>query len=129
MNNYYNLFLDDLRMPKNVTWINLPNHEWTIVRSYKEFRDIIWNKGIPNFVTYDHDLSDDHYGHGLRGDEIPYDSYTEKTGYDFCKFLCNECFKLDKNHPSFTVHSMNPVGKKNIEQYIGKYNEYIKDLG
>lgn len=126
MNNYYNLFLDDLRMPKNVTWIDLPNHEWIIVRSYKEFRDIIWNKGIPNFVTYDHDLSDTHYGHGLRGDEIPYDSYIEKTGYDCCKFLVNECNKLGIKHPPFAVHSMNPVGKQNIIDYVKSYNKIYK---
>lgn len=49
MNNTYALFLDDERFPKNVTWIDYPisDGNWTIVRNYKEFVDIIMKKGIP----------------------------------------------------------------------------------
>lgn len=48
----YNLFLDDIRMPEDVSWVKLPkNIEWVIVRNYKEFRKTILNKGIPEFVA------------------------------------------------------------------------------
>lgn len=123
----YNIFLDDLRKPKDVSWVELPNVEWIIVRSYKEFRNLVWEKGIPKFVTYDHDLSDAHYGHGLNYDEIPYETYFEKTGYDCAKFLVNECNKLGVKHPPFSVHSMNPVGAKNIFKYIERYNETLNN--
>lgn len=126
MNIKYYIFLDDVRKPSDVTWVDLPMKTYTVVRSYKEFRDIIWNQGIPKFVAYDHDLSDAHYGHGLNGDKIDYDKYEEKTGYDCCKFLVNECTKLGVKHPPYVVHSMNPVGKQNIISYVETYNKICK---
>jgi len=125
MSKYY-LFLDDFRDPQIVSWIDLPLHDWTVVRSYKEFRDAIWNKGIPEFVSYDHDLADDHYGSMNHGGAIDYDNLTEKTGYDCAKFLCNECCKRGIKHPDFAVHSMNPVGADNIRKYIAAYNKTVK---
>ena len=123
----YYLFLDDIRMPDDVSWVKLPKDvEWIIVRNYKEFRKTIWSKGIPKFVAFDHDLSNNHYEHGLHGDNIPYDTYTEKTGYDCAKFLVNECNKLGVKHPDYTVHSMNPVGKSNIINYVESYNGISK---
>lgn len=123
----YNLFLDDVRLPNHVTWVDLPpNQHYSVVRNYQEFVDLITLRGIPKFVTYDHDLSDDHYGHGLRGDNIPYDSYKEKTGYDCAKWLVNECMIKGVKHPPYIVHSMNPVGKQNIISYVESYNKSIK---
>lgn len=128
----YNLFLDDIRMPEDVSWVKLPkNVEWVIVRNYKEFRKTILNKGIPEFVAYDHDLSDAHYDnyHSIDANGelgIDYDKFTEKTGYDCCKFLVNHCNKLDVKHPDYVVHSMNPVGKKNIINYVESYNGISK---
>ena len=93
MKSSYNIFLDDVRDPSDVTWVKLPKVSWIIVRSYKAFVDIITKKGIlPDFVAYDHDLSASHYGDGLHGDEIDYAKYDEKTGYDCAKWLVYECF-------------------------------------
>lgn len=120
----YNLFLDDNRIPTHVTWVNLPTcQHYSVVRNYNEFVDLINTRGIPRFVSYDHDLADSHYGHGLRGDQIPYDSYKEKTGYDCAKWLVNECMIKGVKHPPYIVHSMNPVGKQNIISYVESYNK------
>ena len=120
----YNLFLDDVRIPTHVTWANIPaNQHYSVVRNYKEFVDLITLRGLPKFVCYDHDLSDCHYGHGLSNDDIPYDSYSEKTGYDCAKWLVNYCINKQIKHPDYIVHSLNPVGKKNIESYIENYNK------
>jgi len=122
----YNLFLDDVRLPNHVTWVDLPpNQHYSLVRNYQEFVDLITLRGIPKFVTYDHDLSDDHYGHGLRGDNIPYDQYAEKTGYDCAKWLVDYCMKKGVKHPPYQVHSMNPIGKKNIISYVESYNRTV----
>jgi len=125
MNQKYYLFLDDIREPTDVTWVRLPAVPWTIVRSYKEFRTTIWNKGIPEFVAYDHDLADTHYGSMNHGGAIDYDNLTEKTGYDCAKLLCNECMKANVKHPEFVVHSMNTVGAGNIRAYIKQLNKFI----
>ena len=124
----YNLFLDDVRIPTHVTWADVPqNQHYSLARNYQEFVDLITLRGLPKFVCYDHDLADGHYGHGLRGDEIPYDSYKEKTGYDCAKWLVDYCMKKGVKHPPYVVHSMNPVGKQNIISYVESYNKSIKE--
>jgi hypothetical protein len=122
----YNLWLDDQRLPHDVTWVNIPKDQhYSVVRNYKEFVDLITLRGVPKFVCYDHDLADSHYCHGLNNDKIPYDSYEEKTGYDAAKWLVNYCMERGIKHPPYIVHSLNPIGKKNIESYIESYNKIL----
>ena len=126
MINNYNLFLDDVRIPTHVTWVDFPRDQhYSVVRNYQEFVDLITLRGLPKFICYDHDLSDCHYGHGLSGDDIPYDSYKEKTGYDCAKWIVDYCMNKGIKHPPYVVHSMNPVGKSNIESYIKSYNKTV----
>ena len=126
MINNYNLFLDDVRIPTHVTWVDFPRDQhYSVVRNYQEFVDLITLRGLPKFVCYDHDLSDCHYGHGLSGDDIPYDSYNEKTGYDCAKWIVDYCMNKGIKHPTYVVHTMNPVGKLNIESYIESYNKTV----
>ena len=122
----YNLFLDDVRVPTDVTWANIPvDQHYSLVRSYKEFVDLITLRGVPMYVCYDHDLADIHYGNGLNNDKIPYESYKEKTGYDCAKWLVNYCAGKNIKHPPYVVHSMNPIGKQTIESYINSYNKTL----
>ena len=119
----YNIFLDDIRVPTDVTWANIPaDQHYSLVRNYKEFVDLITLRGLPKFVCYDHDLADCHYGDGLSNDQIDYNKYQEKTGYDCAKWLVNYCMQKNEKHPPYVVHSMNPIGKLNIESYINSYN-------
>jgi len=122
----YNLFLDDIRVPTNVTWVDIPKDQhYSLVRNYQEFVDLITLRGLPKFACYDHDLSDCHYGDGLNDRGIDYDSYTEKTGYDCAKWLVDYCMKNGVKHPPYVVHSMNPVGKQNIISYVESYNKTV----
>lgn len=123
----YNIFLDDVRHPHQVTWVDLPQKPYSLVRNYQEFVDLITIRGIPEFIAYDHDLSDSHYGDGLHDEDINYNKYKEKTGYDAAKWLVNECMKKGVKHPPYMVHSMNPIGKQNIINYVESYNRSIKD--
>jgi len=109
----YNLWLDDFRYPNDVTWVAIPKDQhYSVVRNYKEFVDLITLRGVPKFVCYDHDLSD-------------CDNIKEMTGYDCAKWLVGYCFVKKIKHPPYIVHSMNPVGKKNIESYIESYNKTL----
>jgi len=124
MNKSYYIFLDDIRYPKEVFWVDLPIKPWILIRDYNRFIEFVTNKGYaPSFISYDHDLGDAHYRHGLNNDEIPYDTYKEKTGYDAAKWMVEFCSKQNIKHPDYAVHSMNPVGKQNIISYIQSYNE------
>lgn len=115
------LFLDDYRVPKDVKWVELPEHyDWHIVCNFNEFVDYIKKNGIPDFVAYDHDLADAHY---TKSDFIDYNNYKEKTGYDCAKFLVSLCASKNIEHPDYIVHSLNPAGKANIESLINSYNK------
>ncbi|MFY7816382.1 MAG: cyclic-phosphate processing receiver domain-containing protein [Chryseobacterium taeanense] len=126
MQKAYSIFLDDIRVPSDVTWVKLPRKNYLIVRSYDLFVKTIKHKGLPEFITFDHDLSDQHYGHGLNNDEIKYDQYTEKTGYDCAKWLVSYCIDNNLDLPDYMAHSLNPVGSKNIVTYLERYSEVRK---
>ena len=117
----YNLFLDDFRMPKDVyDYLLQPIYisvEWEIVRNYDEFVKTIIEKGIPEIISLDHDLADEHYG-----SQVSYDQYTEKTGYHCAKWLIYYCIDNNKKLPTeILIHSMNTVGSLNIKSLFESY--------
>lgn len=123
--NKYYLFLDDVRFPKDVKWVDLPSidpYSWTIVRNYNEFCDIILLKGLPEYVTFDHDLADEHYGNSDPS------KYTEKTGYDCAKWLVEYCRINNIKFPNYLVHSLNPIGTENIYKYIENYKRVVENF-
>lgn len=122
------LFLDDIRVPYDVfkTTINPifeNNEDWAIVRDYHQFVNYITKFGLPDFISFDHDLSYEHYLEENQSD-IEYGSLIEKTGYDASKWLVNYCEENDLRLPDFYVHSANPVGKKNIECYLENFKKH-----
>ena len=124
----YHLFLDDERNLSDVTWIALPSkitNNWITVRNFREFVHTILSFGIPEFITFDHDLAVQHYGHGLNNDAIPYDTYSEFTGYDCAKWLVDFCHERSLKFPEYVVHSMNPVGSTNIHAYIESAKKHL----
>lgn len=124
-NSPYYLFLDDQRFPKDVFWVDLPLVEWTIVRNYNEFVKIIAKRGLPKFISFDHDLDDTHYQeyHRTGGEYFDYSKVKELTGYDCAKWLVNYCNERNLPLPEFAVHTMNGPGKKNIESYLNSYTK------
>ena len=120
----YNLFLDDVRTPKQVTWVKLPDVKWMIVRNFDEFKKAIETHGIPDRVAFDHDLADDHYNldNSSRGSR----SFSDPTGYDCAKWLVRFCQDNKKQFPQYWIHSMNPVGAKNIDSYIKSFKKSLE---
>lgn len=112
------LFLDDVREP----W----DDSWTLVRSAKEFRDYIESNGIPDVVSYDHDLSPEHYAKVMYSTDPGeynklYNSFTHQTGLDCAKWLCEVCVEKGLKIPVTNVHSMNPIGASNISSTVMNY--------
>lgn len=99
------LFLDDTRQPPDMTW--------DVVRNYQQFVEYITKQGVPDVISFDHDLAFEHYplteSHP-DPETILYDIYTEKTGYDCAKWLVENGYEVKR----WMVHSMNPVGARNI---------------
>lgn len=121
----YKLFLDDFRQPEDIHGTDGPN--WTLVTSYDEFVETITERGLPRAISFDHDLSHEHYDpiHWRDGVPIDYNTYEEKTGYDCAKWLIENEYDL---RPVFiTVHSANPVGADNIRGLITSWIKHLSE--
>jgi hypothetical protein len=118
MKKEYNLFLDDERSPKDVTWIELPNVIWIVVRNYNEFVKIINEQGIPQYCSFDHDIDQSSYKEFYRAHgsdkTINYNNIKELTGVDCAKYLAQYCLDKHVPLPVYYVHSMNYMGAGNI---------------
>ena len=88
------LYLDDLRSTPE---------GFDRVYSYEEFVTYLEKKGLPDFISFDHDL-----GEGL-------------SGYDCAKYLVEYCLGHQFPLPNYQVHSQNPVGKENIERLLKNF--------
>jgi len=96
-----NLYLDDIRpIPEGFDG----------VRSFEEFVSYITENGLPDYISFDHDL-----GEG-------------KSGYDCAKWLVEYCLDHELDMPEFNVHSQNPVGRENIEGLLGGFEKSIKKM-
>jgi len=131
----YNLFLDDNFTPidiANLTPIEKDrlryrSYRWTIVKTFEEFVSVIKEKGIPSIVSFDHDLSPEHWDfiyndeNWLKSDDaitVDYDTFVVKTGYHAAEWLLEYCGGLSIDMPICLVHSQNAVGKKNIQNLL-----------
>lgn len=127
------LFLDDCRSVVDyINYVKNPiyaDYEWIVVRNYEEFCKYLINNDLPELISFDHDLADEHYEYVpddrlvIPVDEakIDYNTYKERTGYDCAKFLVDYCHNNDLKLPKYLVHSMNPVGKENILAVLNKF--------
>lgn len=127
MNKHYNIFLDDERFPHNVTWITLPLVEWSIVRNYDDFVSTIQSRGLPQIISFDHDLSFEHYP--SNGNMIPqYHEYKERTGFDCANWLVHHCIEKNLPLPECYIHTQNPIGRENIKCILDNYDRFMRLL-
>lgn len=109
------LFLDDMRKPSDVEWVNLPALPWDIVKNYDEFVDYIDKNGIPKIVSFDHDLHPEHYK--FNPNLIMYKDYFSKmkykTGYNCLEYMVNKIKEEKLEHPEMIyIHTLNQTGAK-----------------
>ncbi len=128
MNKKY-LFLDDIRHPYDAFGYSNESifllKKWVVVKNYNQFVKWINKNGLPDFISFDHDLADSHY--------TPSDLWTdyekskewqdkqvhsEKTGYECALWLVDYCLENDLPCPHFFCHSVNPVGKDKINRLL-----------
>lgn len=130
----YNLYLDDLRVPKDsFSYTKNPIYtdlEWIIVRTYDDFVKYVTINGLPEIVSFDHDLADEHYHTDMYEGTLiysrHYENFVEKTGYDAVKWLVDYCIDNKKNFPKWYLHTMNPAGKENMKTYILNYLKHYE---
>lgn len=101
------MYLDDIRTPRD-------NYD-VIVRTYNEAIEFVKVNGIPNFISFDHDLGCDEIGNIL------------KNGYDFAKWLVDMDIKNIHKFPNdftFNIHSANPIGRNSINAILNNYLDF-----
>ena len=85
------------------------NVDFVWVKNFEEFTGYILRNGIPEFVSFDHDL-----GKGL------------KKGLDCARWLQEYCRESGQPFPKFFVHSANPNGQREINGLLNSVNESMK---
>ena len=112
------LFLDDERVPQDVTWIDYPESiDWTVVRSYDEFFYEFHRSAFQVF-SFDHDIQD--YNH--RGVEL--------TGYSALKAMVDYLIDNEEScrmPEQVFFHTQNPIGKENMESYWKNFCKHYKE--
>lgn len=126
------LFLDDIREPEEAYEYMVlrigeekarlyKDLEWQVERDYDHFVRWIEDNGMPDTVSFDHDLAEEHYEIVCAcgsSEDFP-EEFEIETGYDCALYLV----EYAKNHPDETfpevlVHSMNPYGSERIKRLI-----------
>lgn len=74
---------------------------WVLVRTFQELKDLFIKTVGEEIeeISFDHDLGDGH------------------TGYDMIRWLSGNRNRLSRYPKKTSVHSMNPIGRKRIEDY------------
>jgi hypothetical protein len=105
------LYLDDVRVPL-VRGVDL-------VRNYDEFVAYLETHDMPEVISWDHDIAEEHYLTASEDEctEIPYATYKEKTGLHCAQYVVENSLPLEL----WTIHSLNPVGGENIRRLLRSY--------
>jgi len=122
----YNIFLDDERPMDKTTWVTFPEGMWVVARNFEDFVSTIEAMGLPEFISFDHDLADEHYQEGAKSNytQFNYDNITEKTGMCCAKWLIEYCIDHDLDPPKWQCHTKNPCGADNINGLLKNYAEF-----
>ena len=119
----YNLFLDDVRTPENAYSYTLDERyrklKWVTVRNFADFTVCVKHNGVPELVSFDHDLDSEHYTHNTSS--IPYDDFEEETGYHCAQWLFDYCKKNKEKLPAYTCHTLNKIGEENIRDLLNSF--------
>ena len=137
------LFLDDTRIPKEGVLFNehgLPRttllketdtdgDDWFVVRNFNAFVRFIIVYGVPEVVSFDHDLTHKatlEYTKACNEHRI-FD-YTDvgATGLDCAKFLVAYCKDQNLPLPKWYTHSFNHFGRVHIAEVLEAYDTLYK---
>lgn len=122
------LYLDDIRTPTTTIQGYEP---WYVVRNYDEFVEWITKNGVPDLISFDHDLAQEHMDDYFKqklsmGWQQPdYESYKEKTGLDCAQWLAQHIQANNLQLKAVSVHSHNPVGAANIQSFINGFKRHM----
>jgi len=129
----YNLFLDDVRRPKEAflygegkmlcEYSGVPNGCWEIVRNYDDFVKILNEKGLPRAISFDCDLAKEHVQHYMSESLITgvyeWENFQNKCGIHCAKYL--KSILSDKDDVRIFIHSANELGRGIIKNILSQW--------
>lgn len=99
MTPHIHLYVDDLRSPCGIDdedcILMIARTYDEAISAFEKFKD----RGVEFVVDLDHDLGE------------------EKSGYDICKYIVENQIPLK----GYRLHTMNPVGRYNMDQLLSHY--------
>lgn len=108
-------FYDDLMKQYNVNFI------W--VKNLYQFIEYIEKNGVPEFVSFDHDLNNRDGGEGLSDEQK-----LNNNGVNAAKWLVNYCKQNNQQLPKFYVHSANPKHGHEINKVLTNESNKVKKI-
>ena len=105
-------FYDNLMKQYDVNFV------W--VKNLYQFMEYIEKNGIPQFVSFDHDLNNRGGGEGLNAEQK-----LNNNGVNCAKWLVNYCKQMGQPLPKFYVHSANPKHGPEINRVLTSENKQI----
>lgn len=94
----YTLFVDDER--------TAPNPDWIVAKSTAEAMGIVMSRGVPSFMSLDHDLGG------------------QDTTMGFLHWLAFRYY--EGGPPEWAIHSANPVGRANLESFLKSWQKSLE---
>lgn len=100
--------------------LRIYHEEWEIVRSHGQFIKWITENGLPDLISFDHDLTDDNKLKEELNIEEWFDinNNREYNGLDSTKWLIDYCVDNNLKLPKIVIHSANPDGHENIKKLL-----------
>lgn len=96
------------------------NANFVWVKNLYQFIDYIEKNGIPQFVSFDHDLNNRGGGEGLSDEQK-----INNNGVNCAKWLVDYCKQNNQPLPKFYVHSANPKHGPEINRVLTSENKQI----
>ena len=141
MNNLTILWLDDQRDPYR--YLNTKSNSNTYIRNKQFYNKLmtqynvkfIWVKnlyqfinyinknGVPEFISFDHDLNNREGGKGLSDEQK-----INNNGVNAAKWLVNYCKQNKQPLPKFYVHSANPKHGPEINKVLNVENKIARKI-
>ena len=112
------LYLDDMRHHADSYWDGYDERykeeNWDVVRDFIDFKNYFLEikslEQMPTLISFDHDL-------GLG-----------KTGYDAIKWFLDYCLERNYKIPEILFHTGNPVGLRNMYEYLKNFLKHNPQL-
>lgn len=126
------LWLDDIRNPGLADWLMCYAPQFAYgegeviwVKDYDGFVTYIEDNGMPDMISFDHDLGEDVAKDKVAGGMSKRQARIQKretmSGFECAKWLVDYCLDNDTELPQFGVHSANPVGAENIRKLLTNF--------